>query len=93
MTVSNAVAMQTMQMQPGVTAAPRLRPTSMRASWSAVQASQASCTHAFGTTGLGSFLGHTTDEHLIDLPFATAVTIAVKANPAYGHRQPEESST
>lgn len=70
-----------MSMQLGGPAAPRLRSSHVDASWTAV----AACAPAFGT-GHVSSLGLTQKtEH--------GVIAGTKANPAYGHRQPEEIST
>jgi hypothetical protein len=79
-TVNDAAATQAMQMQLGGSAAPRLRSSHVRESWTAMS----TCAPAFGT-GHVAFLGLT---QTIDAD-AIATT---KANPAY-HRQPEEIST
>ena len=81
--MNSAAAMQVMQMQLGGPAAPRLRSSHVRASWTAIE----SCTPDFGRTfgGHVSFLGlEKTQVNVI----AEATT-----NPAYDHRQPEESRT
>lgn len=76
---NTTMAAMQMQVQLGVPAAPRLRSSHVRASWTAMP----SCAPAFGLTfGDATFLGHETQD----------VVITKAENPAY-HRQPEESLT
>jgi len=81
--VNNAAGMQAMHMQLGGSAAPRLRTPDVRASWTAMP----SCAPSFGRTfgGHVSFLG-------LEQTKATVIAKATD-NPAYDHRQPEESLT
>ena len=82
--MNNSAAMQAMQMQLGGSAAPRLRSSHVRASWTAMP----SCTPGAGAafaTGHVSFLGLTNEK-------TQDVVIAKAENPAY-HRQPEEFLT
>ena len=81
--MNNAAAMQAMSMQLGGLAAPRLRMPEVRASWTAMP----SCAPSFGRSfgGHVSFLG-------LEKTQATVIAKATE-NPAYDHRQPEESLT
>ena len=75
----NNHAVAAMQMQLGGSAAPRLRSSHVRESWTAMP----SCAPGFGLTfGDTSTLGFTAND----------LVIAKAENPAY-HRQPEEIST
>ena len=80
--MNNSAAMQAMQMQLGGSAAPRLRSSYVRASWTAMP----SCAAAQGST----FAGHTSFLGLTD--HTNDVVIAKAENPAT-HRQPEEFLT
>lgn len=76
--MNNAVAVAAMQMQLGGPAAPRLRSSHVRESWTAMP----SCAPGFGLTFGDTSLGQKTQD----------LVITKAENPAY-HRQPEESLT